>query len=67
MVDADVLPEDRDDFVLGVSSGAARVTREAAGARGHSLPLPGALLVQSRSSHRGVPPEDRVPARGRLV
>lgn len=62
VVDADVLPEDRDDFVLGVSSGVpafAGVTGESAGVRGHSLPLPGALLVRSRSFHCGVLPGGR--------
>lgn len=64
VVDADVLPGDRDDFVLGVSSGDGRPAGvrqgdgESAGARGHSLPLPGALVGQSRSFHCGVPPQD---------
>lgn len=60
VMDADVLPEDRDDFVLGVSSGAALLSGvrqgdgRVSGSRGHSLPLPGALLVQSHSFHHGV-------------
>lgn len=64
VIDADVLPEDRDDFVLGVSSGdvwlagVRQSDGESAGTRGHSLPLPRALVVQSPSFHCGEPPQD---------